>query len=941
MNNARTCSDCQGPLPQNSPEELCSKCQLQLTVISASSEEAMTVIDPCSPSPHDLEGCSPPIRQPRPGSVFGGYQIVRLLGQGGMGTVYEAEHLENGRRVALKILTQALDTPEARKRFLREGRLAAAVTHPNLVYIFGTEDIEGSPAIAMELVAGGTLTERIQGKGPMAVNEAVDTCLQIIAGLEIAAAAGVLHRDIKPSNCFADSDGVVKVGDFGLSISTMARLEPQLTMSGSFLGTPAYSSPEQLRGDDLDLRSDIYSVGVTLYYLLTGKTPFTADNMVKLMASVLEKAPESPAKLRRDIPWGLDRAVLRCLAKKPAQRFNDYAELRAALQPFASSAQTPASLTLRARAGIIDSLILAAVTVGATTLLFPARFALLGAVFTFAEGRPLWSELLATLFMALLAVLYYSVTEGRFGATPGKASFKLRLAGTDGKPAGLLNASLRSLPFVLIPFLPRLIVLSDANLEMTPGWAVAWAGVASFGLLFATARKRNGFAGLHDLLSRTRVMTPSAPQASRTRMAAENEPPPDGELPAMIGPYHAGVPLDRMREGALVAGYDSQLLRKVWIQKLPPSEPPVSTERQNLSRAGRIRWITGRRSAAENWDAYEAVPGQPLLNSPGVGASWSDVRYWLLDLAEEIQLASKTRTLPSVLDLDRVWIGANGRAKLLDFPAPNSSPGAWNTSPKNVSPTPAGSDPYTVGHVGSASLFLKKVAMTALEGRPPESEAGCARSISVPLPLHARKFLDGLSSASDAEVLLQLGKILSRPAKVTRRTRITMLLVLGLPWLLTLAAMTMPEFSQETVSQMLMRSGVCGVWIFLLVVPSLICALLFRGGCVVHGSRVAFVRADGSPASRLRIFWRMLLTWLPAVLTLLSLDLLHGLAKTIVGLGTNIFRSSQFTSLLHGPGAAIVAIVLSAVCVYAVIRCILSPERSLADRLAGTWMVPR
>src|SRR5438309_9278546 len=124
--------------------------------------------------------------------------------------------------MAVKVLTHSLDSPEARRRFLREGRLAASVNHPNTVYVFGTEEINGQPVITMEFVAGGTLQDRVKRQGPLPVNEAVDAILQIVAGLEAAAAAGVLHRDVKPSNCFIEADGTVKVGDFGLSISTLA-----------------------------------------------------------------------------------------------------------------------------------------------------------------------------------------------------------------------------------------------------------------------------------------------------------------------------------------------------------------------------------------------------------------------------------------------------------------------------------------------------------------------------------------------------------------------------------------------------------------------------------------------------------------------------------------------------------------------------------------------
>ena len=297
---------------------------------------------------------------PQPGEQFGHYRLARLLGQGGMGVVFEAEDLENGRRVALKILSQALDSPEARKRFLREGQIAASINHPNSVYVFGTEEIAGTPVIAMELVGGGTLRDRVVASGPLPASEAVDAILQIIAGLEAAQQAGVLHRDIKPSNCFMDPDGTIKIGDFGLSITTAVRTESNLTGAGSLFGTPAYSSVEQLRGEELTVRSDIYSVGVTLYYLLTGRLPFEAPNIVQLLVKVLEQRPQSPASLRAGIPGGLARAVLHCLNKDPGARFQSYEALRRALLPYASFSPSPATLPLRFAAFMIDNLVISA-----------------------------------------------------------------------------------------------------------------------------------------------------------------------------------------------------------------------------------------------------------------------------------------------------------------------------------------------------------------------------------------------------------------------------------------------------------------------------------------------------------------------------------------------------------------------------------------------------
>ena len=198
----------------------------------------------------------------------------------------------------------------------------------------------------------------MRARGPLPVGEAVDCVLQIIEGLEAAQRIGILHRDVKPSNCYVGEDGTVKIGDFGLSISTAVRTEPALTATGAFLGTPAFCSPEQLRGEELNARSDMYSVGATLFYLLTGRTPFEAKNMVQLLATVLEQRAPSPRKFRPEIPQGLAKVVLRCLEKQPGERFKSYADLARALAPYSSTAPTPATLGLRFLAGVVDMTLL-------------------------------------------------------------------------------------------------------------------------------------------------------------------------------------------------------------------------------------------------------------------------------------------------------------------------------------------------------------------------------------------------------------------------------------------------------------------------------------------------------------------------------------------------------------------------------------------------------
>jgi len=472
--------------------------------------------------------------------IFGGYRIIRPLGQGGMGAVYEAEEIESGRRVALKVLSHSLDSPEARRRFFREGRLAASVNHPNTVYVFGTDEIEGQPVIVMELVSGGTLQDRVKNKEPMAVAAAVDAILQVIAGLEGAAALGVLHRDIKPSNCFIDTDGTVKVGDFGLSVSTATRGETKLTMAGSFLGTPAFSSPEQLRGDEFTIKGDIYAVGVTLYYLLTGRTPFDGDDMVRMLATVLERPAESPGKFRQELPKGLSRVVLRCLEKQPSKRFKNYGELRNALLPYSSAAPSPATLGFRILAGWLDSLVLAS-AIGTLAVWFKGSR---------QDVAELGAERFTSLIIPLLSLIYFGVLEGLWGASLGKRIFRLRVTGPNQGLPGVPRAMLRAIIVHLVPVLPSMAFMwlsyysnpSTASKFKLIGLSYLYYAILA--LLFSTMRRRNGFAAVQDLVTRTRVVR-QATATARPGLEAEKDKPVDTDATSRLGPYHV---LERCRK---------------------------------------------------------------------------------------------------------------------------------------------------------------------------------------------------------------------------------------------------------------------------------------------------------------------------------------------------------------------------------------------------------
>ena len=663
------------------------------------------------------------------GSRFGDYVLVRLLGRGGMGQVYEAEHIESGRRVALKMLTQPLGA--ARERFLREGRLAASVSHPHCVYVFGTEEIHDTPAILMELVSGGTLSELVKRNGAMAPTPAVDSILQVVAGLNAAYEKGILHRDIKPANCFVETGGTVKVGDFGLALSSVVRDEQALTVDGSFLGTPAFASPEQLRGEELDVRSDIYSVGATLYFLLTGKLPFEKQG-VSLIAEVLNRVPDAPAKLKKSIPKELSSVVMKCLAKEPKARFAAYAALEEALASFSSATPEPAGLAVRTIAYLIDTLFLG-------LLLIPF-------------GPDKFSAWVLDLVEISEMFIYFAVSERLWGASLGKAVFGLRVL-SQGDSLGWSRALYRTALFCMISF-PGNILLSLS----IPAKEI-WAGGISFlmlGILFSRARRANGFAGIHELLSGTRVVVKSRARLRERFQMKSPEPPLPQASEQRIGPYSVVEGLGETSNGRLWLGFDPALHRSVWIQVPAAGTPPVAPSRRDAQRPGRLRWLAGKRSADEAWDAYEAPGGGALADFAVKPQPWRVVRYWLKDLIEEANDGAQT---DAGLALDRVWIAADGRALLLDFPAP----GARNTT--DAEPL----RPQT---------FLSQVAGMVLGGGG-----------HVPLPIAVREFLDrlrGEDRIGAAELRERLNRLIGLKCEVGVHGRILPAMVCGaLPFIFT------------------------------------------------------------------------------------------------------------------------------------------------------------
>lgn len=267
------------------------------------------------------------------GKTVGRYEIVRRLGEGGMGVVYQAEDSVLRRSVALKVLDERFrDDEERRRRFLREARLAGALVHPNIATVFDA-GVDGDRFyLAMELVSGSTLRMRI-AEGRVTNAEALRFARAIAIGLAKAHGAGIVHRDLKPENVMVDTDDTVKILDFGLAKvpRRVERSDTTTTQDGRILGTPTYMSPEQAKGKPVDERSDVFSFGVLLYELVTGQRPFDRATTLEVLIAIDRDEPIPPREIAPEISDGLERIILRCLRKDPAERFASGTELAGAL----------------------------------------------------------------------------------------------------------------------------------------------------------------------------------------------------------------------------------------------------------------------------------------------------------------------------------------------------------------------------------------------------------------------------------------------------------------------------------------------------------------------------------------------------------------------------------------------------------------------------------
>ncbi len=606
-----------------------------------------------------------PKKAQKPRSI-GGYELSQLLGQGGMGRVFRADD-STGRPLAIKLLSPNLaSSPEALARFKQEGLIASQINHPHIVFVHRVDEADGIPFIAMELMSGQTLKDVVVERGPLPYLDAVGLILQCIDGLIEAHSRGMIHRDVKPANCYLDEEGNVKVGDFGLARSLVS--DSELTQTGAFLGTPLFASPEQLLGQSLDIRSDIYSLSATLYYLLAGKAPFESPHAAQVIAKIVSSDPPKFASVGVEVPHTLESIVHKGLARDAGQRYQTFAEMKDDLKVLLAPKPERAGFIRRFIAGIGDTLL--------NSVLFSVIFFTFFSVSSMKESR-LLTDVASTVFYTL--VLFGS--EFLFRTSIAKASLRIRVIDSKtGRKPTLRPQVIRSSIFWLISGGSSLFLLwyfmslglSDSLVELSnQSLGMVFILVALTSTWFYAKSKLL----LHDYVSGTECqITPiaQAPFATLT-LPAFRQPivAIRAEHPATFGRFRvvdefevpAGTPL------RWFSGVDDQLARNVWIFVSSDQEFQFESIQENYPKSMRIRLIEEGVSGANRWFAYMASEGVPITEclNHGVQASWSHLTSVTRQLSQFSADDSKSDS-PTVWPApEHIWMDRVGRLSVLEL----------------------------------------------------------------------------------------------------------------------------------------------------------------------------------------------------------------------------------------------------------------------------------
>jgi len=716
------------------PPVFCMYCGQRLRSSEGTPTPAPVMPDPVDTSGEETNAYIPQAESAEPTltaiKMIGGYRLLRFIGAGGMGAVYEAEHEKNGQRVAVKLLSGRLTSnPSSVERFRQEGRVASQISHPHCVFVLGADADVGRPYIVMELMPGQTLKDMVDLSGPLPVVAAVGRIFDVIEGLGEAHRLGVIHRDVKPSNCFLTDDDRVKVGDFGLSKSLVSDSaeKQQLTNTGAFLGTVLYASPEQIRGEPVGYDSDVYAVCATLYFLLAGRAPYQHESITAALAKAVSEPPPPLRARRPDVPRELERVILRGLDRVRDRRFQSVDELRDALEDVRPDTQRPARVRNLCLAYLLDLFILAffGMLFGLVHELIPALQ--VGVNRFFFD----WFDFLAT-------VAYFGVFEGLLGWTPGKRLLRMRVSrlGQCGPP-GVLQGLLRAVTF------PGLWVVAIGFTNWPSGWHLGFLGpllgvpVAGILLLYQLRLTPQGYRGLHDLASGCRVVqrpvrVPRVRLVSRFPNPLDCIQPSPLRLPVSVGGFEVSGKLCQLPDsGEVWLAEDKSLGRRVLIRVLPADHDNPIGEDAPVTRPTRLR-VVGHgtipwNSQPRSWIGYVAPAGVPLMDvvNPSRPLDWADARPLLEQLAAEMIISEADGSTIWRPAVEQVWVEPNGRLQIIDFPIPTGCRG------NELSPLPLSGDPIAL---------IRHVASLALEGKPRHASG----HVRAPLPVSAAQVTDRL-----------------------------------------------------------------------------------------------------------------------------------------------------------------------------------------------------
>jgi hypothetical protein len=792
----------------------------------------------------------------------------------------------------------------------------------------------------MELMPGDTLNDLVRDKGPLPPDQAIPKILDVIEGLKEAHQVGLVHRDVKPANCFLEADGRVKIGDFGLAKSLLH--DSHLTRTGTFLGTPLFAAPEQIKLEGSAVQDDVYSVAATLYFLLTGQAPFQSGDALATIARIVSDDPPSMRLIRPELPKALDNVVLRGLARERKNRWRSLEEFRRALAHFLPAEVSVGGLGLRFGAFLIDSFFLSL-----------ARQALLGALLAVLEVG--FSLLVVALVAELaLPIVYFGILEGLLGFSVGKRMLRLRVAeSTTQQPPGVSRALLRAAIISVLPGIalgvvgldiaakhPKQIKLSGRGLTFAAsgmsardGILISAAGVWNVLAIIAilsTMRRRNGFRGLHEFASGTRTYLLRWPDVRKRRSLDIGQFLPEmtrpDNLPDKVGPYAIRGALRCAPQEKVLLGQDHQLGRAVSIWLRPVGEQVLGEPHRAVSRMTRTRWLTCGTHENEQWDAFLAPTGcaLPVLVARNGRLSWAEFRPILQELTEELHASCTDQSLPQSLSPEQVWINPNGHVQLLET---SSDTGAVADS------QPA--TPKVIGDQPRALALLGDLAVATLEGSSLPTRCQ-SKSIQAPLPLHAAKLVNHLLTNQGAspeqpqyqnvgQVLAELKATDGKPVAVTSWARIKHLIGQGAYALIGLMLIG------------LLFAAIVGVaprdWIFFAsiwrpytligVVLFFAPAYLMQGGFSFYRDGIVIVLADGRRASRLRCLARAILAW--CVVGMLGF-------LTWAGVSYLTFLPWNYWIIL------VAAVILLASYLFLTIW---SPSRAPHDYLTRTYLVPK